>query len=326
MSSEPPKRILLLSHARTACHLLERMLSAQPNVAYASHPFASSWPLVLNTLNEGPLDMATQQSKNELMKSWQAAFTTSLEPFIQRAAEEGKVAFVHFHPHFSLQPALASAYIHGSGDAGEFEAWVVKSSSNESTHSQDNPEVLPDETLLAPGTIPILTIRHPALMVPSIYRANRKVNNDKPVSRETGLYTGTLRWQRLLYDFYVKHGPAHGIKPLIVDADDYQGKGREAFMARLCDAVGLDSKSVQYSWPKATDDDLKAMPPHVAMIKKTILGSDRIIEGLDSTSLDLDVEEAKWSAEFGGQGATEVKDLIKRTMVEYEYLSSRKFT
>lgn len=36
-ATSPPERIFLFSHARTACQLLEHMLSQQPKTVYSSH-------------------------------------------------------------------------------------------------------------------------------------------------------------------------------------------------------------------------------------------------------------------------------------------------
>jgi len=37
-------QVLLLSQPRTACHLLERILSSQPNVQYLWHPIVAARP------------------------------------------------------------------------------------------------------------------------------------------------------------------------------------------------------------------------------------------------------------------------------------------
>ena len=219
-----------------------------------------------------------------------------------------------------IQPRLASAYVYGD-DPDLNRPWVLQSSTGIG-HTADNPTVLPNHALLAPGTVPIFTIRHPVLMVPSIYRTIREVES---TNNEIMIFSSTLRWQRLLHDWYLQHGTAVGIKPLIVDAEDYQGSGCHLFMDRLCDAAGLDKNSVIYSWEKASDNELKSMPSIVAEIKKTILGSSGVIEGLGSASLDLEAEEAKWLELFGLEGQQEIKELVERTMDDYEYLKAHKF-
>lgn len=40
-----PSQVLLLSQGRTGCHVLERMLSKQPNTTYLTHPISHARPL-----------------------------------------------------------------------------------------------------------------------------------------------------------------------------------------------------------------------------------------------------------------------------------------
>ncbi|KAF4443307.1 hypothetical protein F53441_11458 [Fusarium austroafricanum] len=322
MSSDHPSRILLISQPRTACHLLERMLSDQPNVSYASHPFVFGRAPLMQMLEKGPFERASAADIENLKSVWEDGFRANWQPFFAQAAEQKKTAFMHFHPGFSMQPQLASAYVHDKGLI-DYEPMVLEMDSPPHT----NPTVIPDKEMLAPGTVPVLTIRHPALMIPSSYRALTKYATElERAGKESIIYACTFRWQRLIYDFYNEHGASRGIEPLIVDADDWQGEGREAFMNGLCAATGLEVKNLLYTWPKASEAEMSEIPWIVGKIKQTILGSVGVIEGLDSKYLDMEKEALKWKEEFGEDGGAMIQDLVARAMDDYQYLKERKFT
>ena len=121
-----------------------------------------------------------------------------------------------------------------------------------------------------------------------------------------------------MYDWYV----AHGFHPVIIDADDYMTS--RDFMRKLCKKTGLDAERVMYSWPKATEKEVREIqPPIIAKVLHTLLGSEGIIPGLDAQNLNLEEEEEKWREEFGEKAAL-VKELVGVTMPHYEYLSVRR--
>lgn len=50
MTMAPPSQILLFSQPRTACHMLVRTLSFQPDVKYLMHPYVKARPLQVQYL------------------------------------------------------------------------------------------------------------------------------------------------------------------------------------------------------------------------------------------------------------------------------------
>lgn len=70
----PLRRVLLLSHARTGCHLLERMLSLQTNTSYGSHYFAPARLLQLKLLESGPLAGAPAEIQQQLIDVFQSGY------------------------------------------------------------------------------------------------------------------------------------------------------------------------------------------------------------------------------------------------------------
>ena len=78
-----PSQVLLFSYPRTACHLLERMLSMQPRVLYLWHPFAPARPSQTQMFSEesGEVALLDEARVNYLAKiqegveAWQKALS-----------------------------------------------------------------------------------------------------------------------------------------------------------------------------------------------------------------------------------------------------------
>ena len=325
MVEQQPHRILLLSHARTASHLLERMLSTQPNVVYSSHAFAAARPLQEKLVRFGSLAAWPASDREALKNAWQNALPKYLDAFTE-AREEGKIAFHHMHPHFSSYPELAATYTFNEHfEHPDWSYWQPHSTTGSATELYTSPNVLPDDALLQPGDRVVFLIRHPGLMVPSIYRTISEVTG---YFRNNMVFSSTLRWSRLLYDWYLEKGPAKGVHPIVVDADDYMADTDKSFMILLCEKLGLDPEAVAYTWPKGTKEDLEVYPEPfrdmVGTIKKTIMGSEGVVPGNTAVDFDMAKAEQEWTKTWGEQGAAEVKELVERTMPEYEYMRAKR--
>ena len=67
-------QILLLSQPRTACHLLERMLSKQPNVKYFLHPFVPVRGPQVQLLSDPLKEDVPPEIKDALEKAYKEGF------------------------------------------------------------------------------------------------------------------------------------------------------------------------------------------------------------------------------------------------------------
>lgn len=105
--STVPRQVLLLSHARTGCHLLQRMLSAQPNTSYGGHYFAPARPLLLEVLDSGPPAGASAELQKQLAQAFKSG-NVELETFLKDARRTKSQTFFYCHPHFMLSLDLAS--------------------------------------------------------------------------------------------------------------------------------------------------------------------------------------------------------------------------
>lgn len=277
-------------------------------------------PQQIQLLQEGPYAQTSLETRKELKQVWQNGYDNLLQAF-DTARDENKIAFNHMHPHFMLYPMEGSAYVHGDRPPpSDREFWHLKGPTS-GTESYTSNFAVPDETLLFPGTHPIFTIRHPGVMVPSIWKAISEVEGGSPVSVK---FSSTLRWSRMLYDWYVEKGPAHGIEPIVMDAEDYMTN--KATTQELCRRVGLDPEAVIDTWPKTSDEELKSMFHLAAKMKNDLLKSDGLIAKESTASFDMAKARQEWVSKYGEKVAAELEELVEQTMPDYDYLKARKLT
>ena len=108
------------------------------------------------------------------------------------------------------------------------------------THIQTNETYVPTEIM--DTLTPIFVIRHPILMVDSQYRTGLPVMDIHPSDEDFHLLN-TLRWCRILYDYF----EAKGQKPVIVEAQDFIYKTK-ALTDKLCNTVGIDPEGMVEKW------------------------------------------------------------------------------
>lgn len=104
-----------------------------------------------------------------------------------------------------------------------------------------NPTYIPDDLLKT--LKPIFIIRHPQLMVASLWRAQQELTR-LTLEDEDLEFQITLKWTRILYDYFRDQ---LGIEPVILDSEDfvYQTK---AVTDKLCVMFGLDPDGVKDTW------------------------------------------------------------------------------
>lgn len=318
----PNPTVLMLTHARTASHVLQRMLSEQPNVFYGEDwfvPAAVEQRMAL--LQAGPIESVDSAFIQALMTALEQAYKEFCN-FLDGADREGKIAVAFTQPHMMLAPKLVSDQTFHGWDATKEGApgpWTVGPSSEAHT----NPTVLPDSVLLRPGTVPIINFRHPILVCEGIFRGIRDIPffAEEGRAKRTLAFNAHLRWQRFMYDWYLKHGVPAGIEPILLDADDYMGPDKESLMQKVCDRIpGFDAKSVIYSWSKATSSELEAMSEIHKESLQTLLASNGVLPGYDMRNRDIDTEMPKWVEKWGQEDANTLKAIIERAMPDYEYL------
>lgn len=191
--------MLLLTHARTASHVLERMLSKQPTAVYGSHFYTTGRAQRRDLLKAGPLHTTEPTLQADLLKALNEGHD-QFNDFLADARRQGKTAFVHTQPHAMLSPQVASDYVYRSSAADStshttIPDWLVGSQGQKHT----NVTVLPDEVFLRPGTTLIFNFRHPLLIVDGLARGMHELPafQSKDGLRPLVTLGGNVHWQRV---------------------------------------------------------------------------------------------------------------------------------
>ncbi|EEB94395.1 hypothetical protein MPER_06796 [Moniliophthora perniciosa FA553] len=132
----------------------------------------------------------------------------------------------------------------------------------------------------------------------------------------------TLKWQRLLLDFYktwysCPEGAESGGPnlPIVIDADklinDTHGQ-----IDKLCRLLGLDRAPIQFTW-EAQD---RAGNPAQAAFLTTISNSTGVIKSKGSKPPVLRDEARKWAKEWDIETIQAMKNRVEDAMEDYEYM------
>lgn len=187
-----------------------------------------------------------------------------------------------------------------------------------STKEGSNLNLIPEKLLLNPGTLPLFTIRHPVLCVPSTIKS---IRDTKTGGASVPAYKiGTnLSFARQLYDWYM----SKGIEPIVVDADDYMTS--EHFCRGLAKRLGLNPEQVAVTWEPTPEEQQDQMHPVLRAIQKTLIDSKGLVPGRAAKNIDLKEEEARWKDDFPQEEVDLMHELVQRMSPDYEYLKERRF-
>lgn len=307
MSSEPntpPRQVILWSQGRTGCHLLERMLSKQPNTTYLWHPYANARfqvaPLVKEAADTGIIPSDMRGGYLEAIEQGNASWSAALK----EAEARKQTLFIHEHPQFPISLDKLVSHLNSEWDK-PFQ------------NPPRNFTLVPDTIVLYPGTVPILTFRHPAYLVPHAYSGLRDAEHN-PTDSDMK-FVANLRWQRALYAWYIENS----FSPIVVDAEDYMS--RPEFVKKLCTEAGLDPEAAIFKWKRASEEERLALPPPARVLLKTLLDSEGLRPELAKVgNVDIEEEMKKWEREFGQQTAKLLREIVDASLEDYEFLKSKK--
>ena len=180
-----------------------------------------------------------------------------------------------------------------------------------------NPTVLPISFLRT--MCPVCLYRHPAPLFESYYRAAIRGGISIPIQDEDfPLYT-SLRWIRLLHDWYSSIGDV----PVTIEADDLMNE--DSVMPKVCKALGLDPKYLQTQWDKVPEEKKAQQGIMVTSFKQTIQNSTGVIRSKRrDTEINNFQERERWANEFGEEVAAELYSAVEDAMPDYMYLRSKR--
>ncbi|KAK3196241.1 hypothetical protein K4F52_000621 [Lecanicillium sp. MT-2017a] len=245
-------------------------------------------------------------TKDEVMQV-KAAYQDCFDEFqntLARVSENRCSIYIKEHVHFLIDPTTLSEYVFGPDGAASNKAdkWTLEQFIDSSSDDESPWDENEDDVL--------------------------------------GQHCMTLRWTRLLYDWYcqyyageheasprsVGYGYGHGGGgskwPIVLDADDIMADPKLAIKySRL---LGMDSRKISFSWEPATADELSHLNPATKRYLDTLLASGGVLKGKMSGDVDLDRLAKTWRKEFGYRTGQRITQLVKAAMPDYEFLKSRR--
>jgi hypothetical protein len=352
-----PKRYWFLTTPRSASNLIVKMLNlpSQAAIAYsdgsipggAGYFFAAADRLKRTAGVVGkPMREWPEETRNTIEASLQECFGKFdqwLKGVEEEKAESIRGIFVKEHVDLLLTPSTYDALFFGQET---MPAFTIRSSPADRVPNAPRHPL--DDTFLPFGFLetwyPTFLIRHPALMLPSGFRALSKlpesIFRDSVQADQLWRCGKSLRSTRRLYEWYDEHfrqqeqeardrgdedAMAVACKwPVILDAADMTNS--PALVSLWCSQMdGMDSSKVRHTWDPLSPEDLEKRGPVGKVILESIDHSHGVIRSKSplTIDLDLDTELATLKKEFGDKAA-QLEEGIKETMVDYIWLWDRR--
>ncbi|KAF7919111.1 uncharacterized protein EAE98_009431 [Botrytis deweyae] len=318
---------LLLSSPRTASNLLITILNLenQPNIYTTERSkhgyfFFDSFHTrkYLFTADSPHMRDWTQEDRKKSLAAHQSCFETLRDHAIV-AESEGKFAYVKEHAAWLINPVALTKFIYDE-EVGE-EGWTVKAFGSQ-TRSIGNDTLLPDEFLKE--WMPTFLIRHPALVIPSFFRARHDVEGLDYARKEWKCWKldRTMKWSRDLYDWYRSQGTE---EPIVLDADDVMTN--RDIMVKYAKMIGADPTRLRFSWDvESTEQDWGESTSAWRRMSSTLQSSSGILKGKTSAGLVVEEEVEKWKEEFGNEMAGNLETWVKDAMPHYEHMKAKRLT
>ncbi|TKX27654.1 hypothetical protein C1H76_0078 [Elsinoe australis] len=329
---EGPKRNWLFTYPRTASNLLLKILDlkSQP-LTYPGNglflPIMMTRQGQLMKTGPVPLPSLSEEDRTALMTAYTTAITK-----IQSAAPSDQPLFISEHANWITEPVALTTSILGP-DAAQESPWTVPILGFDAQHSPANETFMPDAFLLS--FAPSFIIRHPALALTSMFRAQRDMYGPEMALRSLQApwwreVTSVIP-SRKLYDWYVGQFPQYSngdatssVKwPIVLDADDILGSPE--MVRKYAAATGLDVEKLKFEWePERKPGEKFLGPKFQERFSDTIANSTGIRQDKKAGELDLGKEVGRWKEEFGEEAAGELEKRLKEEMESYEYLRERR--
>ncbi|ESK93850.1 hypothetical protein Moror_13033 [Moniliophthora roreri MCA 2997] len=311
-----PQRVLIFSHPRSMCNVLFRLLSTHPS-------FTPTVPGPLSFLTPSHLGPEFDNCQPEPFcsdETFQDTFD-KLQKSVKEIEKTGTIPLTMEHPYLILPYTTLNEKARYQRTYQPLIQVTEGEPALEHLPEKKNPTIFPDRFFFS-ITSPIITIRHPARMLPSYIRAMSTFG--LPLEADSFLHDMEVQsrycWERLIFDCF----RVSGRDPIIVDGEKFleDTKGQ---MYKLCEALGVDESKIEYTWDPTDDrkDGLYShFPEPVLMAFIGILHGSKGVIGRQAQNerLDLDVEERKWAEEWNEGLAGTIRELVTSSLEDYEYL------
>ncbi|TGJ86899.1 hypothetical protein E0Z10_g1870 [Xylaria hypoxylon] len=322
------RRYWLLTMPRTASNMFVRILNLdEQGVRPAFHGGYFFFPSMMARLKlynkEGKWTPEDQVGVGEnVKKSFDA-----LQDYLQAAEENSEKIFVKEHISFLNDAHYEHEHMNNAvaGENGCPPKPVPVRGFSDSTRSSLNRTSLPDEFLKT--WHPTFLIRHPAMMLPSLYRTAQsdiELYGSRRAQKEPFEVEVTMKFVRSLYDFYIGYFGENSQWPLVLDADDIMMYPE--LVMKYAELVGLDPDKLRFSWEKASEEKIDKMNSAMKIMLGSFNASTGVNMGKLAGKIDIDMEAEIWRGEFGEEGGRKLERWVRDAMPHYEYLYSRRLT
>ncbi|KAL8783284.1 MAG: hypothetical protein Q9213_004718 [Squamulea squamosa] len=309
-----PLRIWHCSHARTALNVLAKQFRSHPQLAPKEYTFLTAYLHGLEALN------SELGGGGEVPRADEATYQNSfneLKEFLTETEQEGKHIFIKEHIYLMLNPRVLAAkrspsdsrqikpcpkVVDQSTDCPEKNGGI---SNVNGIIRKTNPSVLPDSFVRTLS--PIIQIRHPAISIPSYYRAMTSIKATDDISSDRFLSGTTYAWSRKTFDWFCEHvyhqrkeiSRGHHSWPPVVDGDDLVNEN-ERIVAAICSLANLNEKGITKEWSPISKEIRQKQPENFKRFLSTLQASTGIIKsGLKGEDIVVEEEAKKWVEEFG---------------------------
>ncbi|KAJ4010945.1 hypothetical protein NW752_007516 [Fusarium irregulare] len=320
----PEARYIFVTGPRTASHLLMRILNIEGQGAHPTWNDGYFWLQAMNLrtdAHKNPMKEWSAEEKKSIEDMEQKCFNNLLE-YIQNAEVEGNKVMFKEHALLLNHPFFESQRIHGEwATVGEPQVLEGYPDGLSTTRSSLNETILSDDFLKT--FRPTFLVRHPALSIPSLFRAVRHEGFKRKV-KELNLIETSLFWPRKLLEFYEVQESNGGVKPLVIDADDMMTSPE--LMLKYARLAGLDPDKLQFEWEKAPKEVTDSHPPIVQYMLGSLNSSNKVDLGKVAGDVNIDIEAAKWREEFGEIAGDRLETHVRAAMGDYEYMRSKRLT
>lgn len=325
-SEVPQPRYWLITSPRTASNLLVKMLNLDAqgvrpsrNGGYFFLPSMVKHCMIANK----PMDAWTEEEHAKVNEMTQECVDCFYDHIIA-AEREKQTIFVKEHAMMLNNPFIEAQHVHCTtmDIPGEPRSLPVNGFTNP-TRSPLNLTLLPDEFLKTWN--PTFLIRHPAMMLPSLYRTcleDFELNGFRRPKSEPMVVETTMKWIRTLYDFYDDYFAESSVWPIVLAADDIMTCPE--LVSKYAQLAGLDGDKIRLTWDTAGQETLDKLHHIEQRMLSSINASTKINTKKVAGKINIDDEVVKWKCEFGEEGAKNLEKWVREAMPDYTFLHSKR--
>lgn len=261
-----PKRIFIFDSPRTRSQLFNKVFARHPQLSQVFHPFYKAGGLGPERLTArfqqcqaaDDVQLAMTQKPDMDVETFDKAF----QDLVAQAQENewegmGQSLWIKEHVFNCVNPEVIVALAKDPASKPE----PGKNITNMSDEFLDS-------------LTPVFLIRHPALMTPSWYRA-QKLTLREDVRDESFRVFSSLRWARLLFDHFCARA---GEVPLLLDGEQMVAHP-EAVIHYLCDRLDLDRAYAKFRWNVVSEEKQASLDLMQRHFFRDLMSSD----GIDSS-------------------------------------------